>query len=146
MAWISAVLAWFVLTVMRNRRDLFAFGALVAGFSAIFAINAINPDAIIARTNIERAEHGRELDVYYLTTLSADAVPLLVESFPEIGDRRIEDEWLGKNHSLRETIVDRWNVKHSDWRTWNLSRSRAHWLVRTYAEDQATGTSETGRR
>jgi hypothetical protein len=146
MVWISAVLLWFVLTVMRSRRDLFAFGALVAGFSAIFAINAINPDAIIARTNIERAEHGRELDVYYLTILSADAVPVLVESFPEVGDRRFGERTLGEDYTLKGATIDRWDAKHSDWRTWNLSRSRAHWLVRTYAEDQATGAFETGRR
>jgi hypothetical protein len=137
MAWISAVLVWFVITVMRNRRDRFAFGALVAGFAAIFAINAINPDAVIASTNIERAEHGRKLDLYYLTTLSADAVPVLVEAFPEIGDRHFVDPWTGESHEFREAVTERWNVKHHDWRTWNLSRSRARWLVRNQVEDGA---------
>jgi hypothetical protein len=146
MAWISAVLVWFVLTVMLNRRDRFAFGALVAGFAAIFAINAMNPDALIARTNIERAENGRELDVYYLTTLSADAAPVLVESFPEIGDKRFGETRFGQDYSLRGAIVDRWNVKQPDWRTWNLSRSRAHWLVETHVEDRAASASETDRR
>ena len=141
MAWTSAVIVWFVLTVMRDRRDSFAFGALVAGFAAIFAINAINPDAIIAGTNIERSEHGRKLDVYYLTTLSADAAPVLVESLPEIGERR-----LGENLTLRGAIADRWNVNNSDWRTWNLSRSRAHWLVRTHVEGRAANAQETGQR
>ena len=145
MAWISAVLVWFVLTVMRNRRELFAFGALVAGFAAIFAINVMNPDAIIARTNIERAEHGSELDVYYLTTLSADAVPVLVESFPEFGDRRFGEKALGEDYTLRGAVVDRWNVNHSDWRTWNLSRSRARSLVRTHVDDEAASAPETGR-
>jgi len=146
MAWISAVLVWFVLTVMRNQRERFAFGALVAGFAAIFAINVINPDATIARTNIERTEHGRELDVYYLTTLSADAVPVLVESFPEMGDRRFGEKALGEDYTLRGAIVDRWNVKHSDWRTWNLGRSRARWLVRTHVENEAASAPETGLR
>jgi hypothetical protein len=146
MAWISAVLLWLVLTVMRNRRDRFAFGALVAGFAAILAINAINPDSVIARTNIERAEHGRKLDVYYLTTLSADAAPVLVEAFPEIGDRHFVDQATGESHSFREAVADRWNVKHSDWRTWNLSRSRASRLVRTHVEDGAASPPETGQR
>ena len=146
MAWISAVLVWLVLTVMRNRRDRFAFGALVAGFAAIFAINAINPDAVIARTNIERAEHGKKLDVYYLTTLSTDATPVLVEAFPEIGDKRFVDQWSGESLSFRGAITDRWNVKRSDWRTWNLSRSRAHWLVQTHLEDGAASAPESGQR
>src|SRR5215212_4684436 len=89
MVWISVVLLWFLLTVLRARRDRFAFGALLAGFAAIFAINIMNPDALIASTNIDRMEDGKRFDAYYLTTLSADAVPVLVASLPEIGDTRL---------------------------------------------------------
>src|SRR5215203_4923767 len=85
MAWISAVLLWFVLTVLRARPERFAYGALLAGFAAIFAINTMSPDALIASTNIDRMEEGKRFDAYYLTTLSADAVPVLVETLPEIG-------------------------------------------------------------
>jgi Domain of unknown function (DUF4173) len=131
MVWISTVLLWFVLTVLRARRDRFAFGALIAGFVAIFAINVMNPDALIASTNIDRMEAGKRFDAYYLTTLSADAAPVLLEFLPEIGDKR-----LGKDYTVEEAIVDRWDSKEPDWRTWNLSRSRAHDLVKRYVEDQ----------
>jgi hypothetical protein len=132
MAWISTVLLWFVLTVLRSRRDRFAFGALLAGFAAIFAINAMNPDALIASTNIDRMEEGKRFDAYYLTTLSADAAPVLVESLPEIGDKPL---W--KDYTVEQAVVHRWDVKHADWRTWNLGRSRARLLIRSYVEDQA---------
>ena len=102
MLWISTVLIWFVLTVLSARRDLFAFGALLAGFAAIFAINAMNPDALIASTNLDRMEQGKRFDAYYLTTLSADAVPVLVESLPEIGDARL---W--KDYTVEQAVVDR---------------------------------------
>ena len=131
MVWISTVLLWFVLTVMRSRRDRFAFGPLLAGFAAIFAINAMNPDALIASTNIDRMEQGCRFDAYYLTTLSADAAPVLVESLPEIGDTRL---W--KGYTLEQVVVDRWDSRQPGWRTWNLSRSRARHLVRSYVEDQ----------
>jgi hypothetical protein len=131
MVWISVVLLWFVLTVMRARRDRFAFGALLAGFAAIFAINAMNPDALIASTNIDRMEDGKRFDAYYLTTLSADAVPVLVESLPEIGDTRL---W--KDYTVEQAVVDRWDSRQADWRTWNLGRSRARQLVRSHVEDQ----------
>src|SRR5215212_8770735 len=84
MIWISVVLVWFVLTVMRSRRDRFVFGALVAGLAAILAIKAMNPDALIASTNLDRLQQGKRFDPYYLTTLSADAVPVIVESLPEV--------------------------------------------------------------
>jgi hypothetical protein len=131
MVWISVVLLWFVLTVLRARRDRFAFGALLAGFAAIFAINAMNPDALIAGTNIDRMEDGKRFDAYYLTTLSADAVPVLVESLPQIGDKRL---W--KGYTVEQAVVDRWDSGRADWRTWNLGRSRARQLVRGYVEDQ----------
>jgi hypothetical protein len=131
MVWISVVLLWFVLTVLRARRDRFAFGALLAGFAAIFAINAMNPDALIASTNIDRMEDGKRFDAYYLTTLSADAVPVLVEALPEIGDRRM---WNG--YTVEQAVVDRWDSGQADWRTWNLGRSRARQLVRSHVEDQ----------
>ncbi|MDQ3864384.1 MAG: DUF4173 domain-containing protein, partial [Actinomycetota bacterium] len=132
MAWISTVLFWFVLTVMRGRRERFAFGALLAGFAAIFAINAMNPDALIATTNIERMEEGKRFDAYYLTTLSADAVPVLVESLPEIGDKRV---W--QDYTLEQALVYRWDKRSPDWRTWNLSRWRARQAVKSHVANQA---------
>jgi hypothetical protein len=138
MAWISTVLLWFVLTVLRARRERFAFGALVAGFAAIFAINAMNPDALIASTNIDRMEEGKRFDAYYLTTLSADAAPVLVESLPEIGDKRL---W--KDFTVEQAVLARWDSKQTDWRTWNMGRSRARKSVRSYVEDQAGRAPET---
>ena len=131
MVWISVVLLWFVLMVLRARRDRFAFGALLAGFAAIFAINVMNPDALIASTNIDRMEDGKRFDAYYLTTLSADAVPVLVESLPEIGDASL---W--KDYTVEQAVVDRWDSRQADWRTWNLGRSRARQLLRSYVEEQ----------
>ena len=51
--------------MLRARRDRFAFGALLAGFAGILAINVMNPDALIASTNIDRMEHGKRFDAYY---------------------------------------------------------------------------------
>jgi hypothetical protein len=132
MVWISVVLLWFVLTVLRARRDRFAFGALLAGFVAIVAINVMNPDALIASTNIDRMEDGKRFDAYYLTTLSADAVPVLVESLPEIGDTRL---W--KDYTVEQAVAERWDSRQADWRTWNLGRSRARQSIRHYVEAQA---------
>jgi len=76
-------------------------------------------------------EDGKRFDAYYLTTLSADAVPVLVESLPEIGDTRL---W--KGYTVEQAVVDRWDSRQADWRTWNLGRSRARQLVRSHVEDQ----------
>ena len=137
MFWISAVLVWFVLTILRSRRNRFAFGALVAGFAAIVAINAMNPDALIAKTNIDRLQQGKRFDPYYLTTLSADAVPVIVESLPEIGQ---ESVW--QDYSLEQEILDIRSTKPQGWRTWNLGRYSAYRSIENYKEGPAIGQRE----
>lgn len=72
--WIAAVLVWSLATVVRGQARRFAVGAVIAGFAATIALNVVNPDALIARTNIDR---GR-IDPHYLAGLSDDAVPTLI--------------------------------------------------------------------
>jgi hypothetical protein len=140
MAWISVVLVWFVLTVLWGRRDRFAFGVLTTGFAAILLINALNPDALIARVNLSRLEEGKRFDPYYLTTLSADAAPALFEALPEIPEERLEIE---PDFTAEQAIVQRWKQDEADWRTWNLSRSRARRLAEIYTTYRA-GSGEEG--
>ena len=142
MAWLAVVLVWFLLTVLRGRRYRFAFGALVTGFAAILLINVMNPDALIARTNLDRLEEGKRFDAYYLTTLSADAAPALFDALPEIPEERL---LIQGDFSVEQALVRRWKGGESDWRTWNLSRERARRLAETYV---VTGrpAQETGTR
>jgi hypothetical protein len=138
MFWISVVLVWFVLTVMRSHRDLFAFGALVAGFAAILAINAMNPDALIAKTNIDRLQEGKRFDPYYLTTLSADAIPVIVQSLPQIGQKPV---W--QDFTLQQEILYTWTNKPRDWRTWNLGRTRAYQAIEAYTQSRNISDPDT---
>jgi hypothetical protein len=112
MLWLAVVFVWTGFTVLRGRRDLFAVGALVSGFAAIFAINVVNPDALIARTNLNRPN----LDLPYLMQLSDDATPELVKALPTLEPRLRQQLALELSYRKRSK---------SDWRTWNLSRHRA---------------------
>jgi hypothetical protein len=136
MGWLAVVLVWFLLTVLRGRRDRFAFGALLSGFAVVFVVNAMNPDALIARTNLERLEEGKRFDAFYLTTLSADAAPVLFDALPEISEKCVVPE---ADLTVEEVILDRYREdEEGDWRTWNLSRSRARHLAETYADPAQT--------
>ena len=116
--WLAVVLAWFVATVLRGRRKRFAVGALVAGYALIVALEILNPDALIARTNLARAREGRRFDARYVASLSADAVPELVAALPELSekDRCVVAERLLQGRSRN---------KLEDWRTWNDAREEA---------------------
>jgi hypothetical protein len=135
MLWLAALLVWLSLTVLRGRANQFAFGALISAVVVALALNALNPDDLIARVNVSRAtlvapnvDKPRELDATYLASLSADALPTLMESLPGLPNPA--------RCRTATIILGRWTAPESpDWRTWNLSRLRAWQLVR---EKQAT--------
>lgn len=122
MLWVALVFVWFVATALRGRRERFACGALVAGLLIIGALHVINPDAFIVRVNVAHWQTRRVFDANYATSLSADAVPALVESLPFLS---------GANQSfIARRIANRWSQPQSgDWRSWNWSRSSARRLV-----------------
>jgi len=78
MAYLAGLFAWFAATVLRSRRSRFVPGALVGGYAALLFLNVVNPDAVVARVNLERAARGAPLDVAYLKQLSSDAVPAIL--------------------------------------------------------------------
>ena len=118
MGWLALVFVWFAATVLRGRRERFACGALVTGFVMIAALHVLNPDDLIVRVNIAHVQSGRSLDVEYATSLSADAVPALVESMPALS--RSERCLLASYF-----LYQRAPFESGDWRSWNLSRSQA---------------------
>lgn len=110
--WIALVCVWFGVTVLRGRRHAFAVGALVSGFAATLALNVFNPDAVIARTNIDRPR----VDVAYLAELGDDAVPTLVARLDRLDPA---------DRSILAARLARRSPSSGDWRSWNVSRSRA---------------------
>jgi len=126
LGWLAVVFVWFALTVLRGHRDRFAFGAMVAGFLLIAVLHALNPDALIARTNLRRAKAGSPFDAGYAASLSADAVPDLVAGLPFLNSR--------DRCRVAVRLVKRWGpAEHHDWRSWSYSRSRAWQAVRENA-------------
>jgi len=120
--WLTAMLGWLVLTVLRGRRERFAFGAIIAGLACIAALHVLNPHALIARVNIDRAAAGAEYDGAYLRGLSADAVPALIARL----DKLPEDE----RCRVAGMLEERWSgERRGGWRAWNLSDWRARRLV-----------------
>ncbi|NIM49197.1 MAG: DUF4173 domain-containing protein [Gemmatimonadales bacterium] len=118
MIWFGAALVWFGVTILRDRARRYAFGAVVSGFAVMAGLNVINPDALIVRTNVARAEAGRELDLTYLGRLSADAVPTLTG---RLGRLQHHDRC-----EIARTLQEQWTEEEdSDWRTWNIARWRA---------------------
>jgi hypothetical protein len=123
------------MTVLRVRepagdnpgRRRFAFGALVASLALVVALDLINPDALIARTNLARAAAGvgQPLDAEYLAwTLSADAVPTSVTGLAAITDPAIQAKLACGLQAQAEILTDR--AARTNWRgaNWSFSAAR----------------------
>jgi hypothetical protein len=117
-------IGWFARTVLRGHAERFAFGAMVSGFAVLALLNFVNPDALVVRANVARAEAGMELDAGYLASLSADAVPSLAGAIPTMpADARCD--------VLQSLEGSWWWGEASGWRSWNV----AGWRARRATED-----------
>ncbi|HEX6313405.1 MAG TPA: DUF4173 domain-containing protein, partial [Gemmatimonadaceae bacterium] len=120
--WLSVVLVWLVLTVLRDRRERFALGSIMAGLMCIAGLYVVNPHGLIARVNLDRAVAGEQYDGKYLYALSADAVPVIVDRLQLLPE--------GERCSAVRMLRERWSgERRGGWRTWNLSDWRARRLV-----------------
>jgi hypothetical protein len=129
MSWIGFTLAWFVRTVLRGRAGRFPLGAVIGGLVVLLAADTLNPEAMVARANVERAVAGAELDVRYLSRLSGDAVPTLAREADRLPPS-VRD-------SLLSALADRWSgLVREDWRSWNLGHARARRALRESLAEQ----------
>ena len=127
MIWLGVLLLWFALTVLRGNRQRFLIGALASGLVLVIALHALNPDDLIARTNLARAASGlRGLDTSYALSLSSDATPALISALNALP---------AEGPCIAKRLLDRDARFEADPRTWNTSRAQAHAIVNAHAAE-----------
>jgi hypothetical protein len=120
MGWIAVVSVALGLTVLRGDGRLLAAIAVLSGFATLGALNAGNPELIIARVNIARGLDGHAVDFPYLARLGGDAAPTVVRALQGAepspqgcrGAAALRERW------LREDAV-----------VWNLGAARGRAAV-----------------
>ncbi len=83
--------------------------ALLSAAGMLLGLAAINPDAWIARHNLERYEQTGKVDWAYFVDLSDDAVPTVVDSSAHV----------------RSCALVHVDTTTDDWLAWNYGRARA---------------------
>jgi hypothetical protein len=121
MLWLALVLTWYLLTLWKSQVRGFVYGSISSGMALMLLCLAINPAALVARTNLDRHLHqGHILDTNYLMSLGADAVPTVLARFDALEGMAqcgITLHRLNMSVGLQE---------HSrDWRHFSWSRWRA---------------------
>jgi hypothetical protein len=156
MIWLAVVFAWLALTVLRARPRTFAAGMVASAYAVLFALNVLNPDALVARANLERENAARAesssagtaaaprvagADPEYVAYLGGDAVPLLVSALTS-GDHALAGAPLKERCAAVRILRDRWSEPNGSkrmrsWTQWNLARSRALRAVREHDAELA---------
>ena len=75
--WIGVLFVLFLALLITGNLRAFAPAAVGAALGFGLTLNVLNVDDFILRRNVERWRAGGALDVYYLTSLSEDAIPAL---------------------------------------------------------------------
>ena len=106
-----------VAAIRRGSGDWMAVTASAIAALAVLAMNVVNPDQLVARENIGRADvQTARFDGPYLASLSDDAVPWLVDHLDEVpGDSRPE--------LITALCAD--ERPRGGWAAWNASSSSA---------------------
>ena len=143
MGWLAFVLVWLALTVLRDRSRRFVAGAVISGLITLAILNAIAPDAIVARVNVARASRAvagaqPALDFGHLAVLSGEAVPIAVAAILA-PSRAAHDVAAGTSTELdrcqaARVLLRRWGPSaaaasrargETAWRTWNAGNRNA---------------------
>lgn len=94
--WLGVMLGVFVLALFRLRRNVFSLGTLLVLIGYLGTLNLMNVDYYIAERNIARYQAGQELDIAFLNTLSADAVPVILPFFNQLQPDSEVYAWAGQ--------------------------------------------------
>jgi hypothetical protein len=125
---IAVLFALLFYKIIRNKSEsTFLFQTLLTAIVFLAVINILNPDATIARLNVDRYHKTDKIDVSYLSSLSDDSSPILVGALP------LKDKAL--NQDLSRQLLLRLQKReaspgYSRWQSFNLSHDASDKLLK----------------
>lgn len=125
---LGIIFCLFLYKIIKNEKNnIFAYRIFLSSILFIIAMNFINPDAFIARRNIERFELTGKIDMHYLSQLSDDAIPVIVKALNKFGENMKKELY----HELYWRIQDADFSAFAQWQSFNISRRRANVILKS---------------
>ncbi len=126
----AVIFALLTVKEFRPRFPLFKSLA-IAAVVALVLLNYVNPDAWIARHNIDRsvAEPAVALDLPYFHSLSPDATRVLIESLPRLTADQQKAVLADLTRSYQQSQQLPASAYRRRWQNWNLSSWRTSRLL-----------------
>ncbi len=123
MVWLAFLLVSAAILDIFQRQRLFALAALLTSVGFALSLALLNVDSFILQQNIQRFERGEPLDVGYLASLSADAVPVMVHLYQSENVQPATRERLGA--ALACYQIRAGSRSDTAWQTFHVSNQRA---------------------
>lgn len=121
--WLGIIFILLLHKILINQKEkIFIFFAYLSILVFLAGFNIINPDAFIARQNIKHFLNNGNLDVYYLSWLSQDAIPEVIKVFDLTQDEEIKRN-LARNLYWKTQIYNDSLFNH--WQSTNIARNQA---------------------
>ncbi len=131
MIWIGILLVAVAGLELAGRLRYFALAAAVSSLGFGVSLSVLNVDAFIVRENARRAILGAELDSRYLSTLSLDAVPALIELQRNEEIPPSARENIGGVLACYAAVMEA-ERQAAPWQSLHLARERARRLLEPY--------------
>jgi hypothetical protein len=114
--WLGVIVVLVIAAGVRLSGWWLPRAALLSGAVLLLGIGLANPEAWVAKQNIERYQATGKLDLAYLSSLGADATPVVQRGLPADLAACV----IGSQHPSQN---------RDDWLGWNLGRARAAAIV-----------------
>ncbi len=157
LVWILCAFFTLLAKIFLEKKSPFIYYSMFWATGGLWLfVNVINPDALITKINVERLSSGREVDYYYLSSLSQDAIPEIVKIFDSSARDEVKQEvaqnlydrydsysyygCMADYYTPRECkyvpiekLIDGGN-KDNNWRSFNYSKIRSEIALKKYSE------------
>ncbi|OGO16167.1 MAG: hypothetical protein A2Z14_00040 [Chloroflexi bacterium RBG_16_48_8] len=114
--WMGVLLAAFLVLLLVGKLRKFAVAVALGAIGFTLTLNLLNIDAFIVKRNVARLEDTGDVDVFYLASLSEDAVPGLADLARDLSGEVHEDlllELACWNTQLEEQLEKQtWSSTH----------------------------------
>jgi len=132
--WLFFTFLLFLYKIFSERKEtLFLHSIFCLTILFLIGLNIFNPDAFIAKKNIERYLQKKQLDIRYFNELSDDAIPEIVKIFETIEDEQIKSEIACYLIKRKENLIK--SIETQDWQSFNLSKKRGLEILQKYSKE-----------
>ena len=125
--WLAGLLVAAIVLELLHKRGYFGLALMLTMVGYAASLGLMNVDGFITRQNIQRAAAGQSLDVDYLSTLSTDAVPVMVTNYLDARQPQAVRDALGAELACRTEALQK--APASAWQDFRFGRDLADRLL-----------------